>query len=71
MLNVSKIDNLSKLAKQNDQEIDFGGVGGGRKRGGGVGGEAEGGGGGRGRRRGVKEGRNGRKQILPLYSSSL
>ena len=34
MLNVSKIDNFTKLAKQNDQEIDFGGVGEGRKRGG-------------------------------------
>ena len=31
-----------KLAKQNDQEIDFIGVGGGRKRGGRVGGKAEG-----------------------------
>ena len=61
MLNVSKIDNFTKLAKQNDQEIDFGGVGGGRKRGGGVGGEAEGGGG----------GGNGRKKILPLYASRL
>ena len=27
MLNISKIDNFIKLAKQNDQEIDFGGVG--------------------------------------------
>ena len=38
MLNVLKINNFTKLAKQNDQEIDFGGVGEGRKRGeGGVG----------------------------------
>ena len=69
MLNISKIDNFIKLAKQNDQEIDFGGVGGGRKRGGGVGGKAEGSGG-----RGGGEGRggaNGRKQILPLYLSRL
>ena len=62
MLNVLKINNFTKLAKQNDQEIDFG-VGGGRKRGGGVGGEAEGG--------GVRGGGKGRKQILPLYLSRL
>ena len=46
-MNVSKVDNFTKLAKQNDQENDFGEVVGGRKRVG-VGGEAGGGGGGRG-----------------------
>ena len=45
-MNVSKIDTFNKLAKQNDQEIDFGGEGGGRKRR--V--EAGGGGGGNGRK---------------------
>ena len=54
-----KIDNFTNFAKQNYQEIDFGGVGGAAEEGGG--------GGGRGGERGV----NGRKQILPLYLSRL
>ena len=67
-----KIDNFTNFAKQNYQEIDFGGVGGAAE---GVGGAAEGGGRGKGGGggRGGEGGRGGneRKQILPLYLSRL